>query len=59
MKVNKFLRAMQIKTTGDTHVVIRTVTGKKIVEMDLAGAGITITVPSNTEIKIKPGPGAK
>lgn len=51
MKVNKLLRAMRIKTEAATCVVIRTITGKKIFEMDLAGVVITITVPTIAKVQ--------
>jgi hypothetical protein len=52
-------RVVQLKTSATAHVVIRNGVGKKLFDLDLSGASITVTVPADGEIRVEPNPPIK
>jgi hypothetical protein len=53
MKIAKVLR---VKAETAAHIVIRNGTGKKLFDIELPGVSLTVTVPSDAEIRVEPNP---
>ena len=50
----KTFKVLQLKTEGATHLVVRSVSGRKIFDLRIPGVVVTFAVAPDTEIKIKP-----
>jgi hypothetical protein len=50
----KSAKVLRVKTEAAAHIVIRNGSGKKLFELDLSGVSITVTVPSDSEIRVEP-----
>jgi hypothetical protein len=49
-------KVTQIKTSGDTHLVVRDAKGRKLFDVDAPGLTIVVAVPDTAEIRIQPAP---
>ena len=52
--MSEVVKAVQVKTEAAAHIVIRNGAGKKLFDIDLSGVSITVTVPSDAEIRVEP-----
>jgi len=50
----KTAKALQVKTETAAHIVIRNGTGRKLFDIELPGVSLTVTVPSDAEIRVEP-----
>jgi hypothetical protein len=53
MKV-RAMKVLRVKTTTDTHIVIRNGAGKKLFDMDVCGFSVVVAVPPDAEIQVDP-----
>jgi hypothetical protein len=51
MKTAKVLR---VKTEAAAHIVLRNEAGKKLFDIELPAVSLTVTVPSDAEIRVEP-----
>jgi hypothetical protein len=50
----KTANVLRVRTESAAHIVIRNGAGKKLFDIELAGVSITVTVPSDAEIRVEP-----
>jgi hypothetical protein len=47
-------RVVQIQTRASADIVVRNAKGRKLFEINLPGVSVTVTIPTDGEIKIEP-----
>lgn len=49
-------KVLQVKTSAQTKLVVRSSTGRKLFDIDSLGVTVTFAVPKDADIKLKPRP---
>jgi hypothetical protein len=47
-------KVLQVKTSAQTKLVVRSSTGQKLFDIDLLGVTVSFAVPHDAEIKVEP-----